>query len=168
MYAVQKLINLYSKYAFVGVIVTIISIGVREVVGSLLPSDTPFYFTISIGLAYLCGFVLSYSGHKTFTFSDIDQLAFGLGRSIAIFLFIALLGMLSTMLISLAVRYLLPLDDYLGKGTASFAFAFGVLLSSIGTFALNRFYTFRGDTHKAHALQKNTSTSRTNITRDIR
>ena len=144
---------LYSKYAVVGAIVAIIAIGIREIIGVLLPSDTPFYYTVSIVLAYLCGFVLSYSGQKMITFGGVSQLAFSLSRSMMMFALIALLGMLSTMFISLTVRYLLPIDEVLGGGAASFAFALGVLISSIGTFSLNRFYTFREDTSTAHTPQ---------------
>ena len=54
----------YSKYAVVGLLVSAIAIVIRELVAILLQSDTPVYYTISILIAYLCGFVLSYLGHK--------------------------------------------------------------------------------------------------------
>jgi putative flippase GtrA len=140
----RDLIQKYSKYAMVGAAVALIAIGIREFVAALLPSDTPEYYTISIFVAYLCGFVLSYLGHKYISFSHIQQLTFSRGQAMGSFIFIALLGMLVTMLISLTIRYLLPMDKIVGESEASIAFAVGVLVSSVATFWLNRIYTFRG------------------------
>ena len=144
MLQLQDLVFKYSKYAVVGAVVAIVAIGIREFIDILLPSDSPSYYTFSIFIAYLCGFALSYFGHKLISFSHIRQLAFSHRHSMIVFVLIALLGMLVTMLVSLTVRYLLPMDVILGSWAASFAFAVGVLISSIGTFWLNRAYTFRG------------------------
>ena len=140
----RELLFKYSKYALVGFAVTVIAIGVRELAGALLPSDTPAYYTLSIFIAYICGFFLSYLGHKFISFNHVEQLAFNHARSMIAFLLIALLGMLATILVSLTVRYLLPIDNYLCGWADSFAFSVGILMSSIGTFWLNRAYTFRG------------------------
>ena len=139
----RELMLRYSKYAVVGAVVAVIAIGIREFVAILLPNDTPFYYAFSIFVAYLCGFVLSYFGHKYISFGHVRQLAFSHGRSISAFLSIALLGMVVTMLVSLAVRYLLPMDRIPGGFGASAAFAVGVLIASVATFWLNRIYTFR-------------------------
>ena len=140
----HELMLKYSKYAVIGAVVAVVAIGIREFVAALMPVDTPAYYLFSIFVAYLCGFVLSYFGHKYISFSHVRQLAFSHGRSMGTFVLIALLGMLVTMLVSLAVRYLLPIDKIPGGFSASIAFTIGVTVSSFGTFWLNRIFTFRG------------------------
>ena len=83
----------YSKYAVVGAVVAVIAIGIRELIAWMLPSDTPVYYSISILVAYLCGFILSYLGHKYFSFSHVKKMAFSRGQSMGAFVLIALLGM---------------------------------------------------------------------------
>ena len=133
----------YLKYAFIGTVVALIAIILREVVGRALPADSPVYYAISIILVYALGILISYVGHRLFSFGHVKDLHFSKSQSLGAFITVALLGMVSTMVLALGIRYLLPIDNLLGQYGAAFAFALATLITSVGTFILNGTYTFR-------------------------
>jgi putative flippase GtrA len=140
-------VSTYSRYAAVGAIVGGVTVAIREAVGAALPADTPVYYSSSVLLAYAAGIVLSYYGHRRFTFGD-RQLAKSSLSSFSLFTLIALLGLAFVAALSVAIRYGFGADQILGRYGAGFAFALATLLASILTYALNFLYTF----HDRHGM----------------
>jgi putative flippase GtrA len=106
-----------------------------------LPADTPVYYSFSVILAYAVGIVLSYYGHRHFSF-ERRQLAKGTARRFLQFAAIAILGLLGTTALSACIRYGLSVDRILGPYGAGFAFAVATFAASILTYGLNSVYTF--------------------------
>ena len=133
----------YFVYACVGVVVALLTIAVRALAARLLPADTPFYYGLSIVIAYVFGIVCSYLGHRLVTFRHVTQLAIGGRVSFLAFVGVALLGLAVSMTVAMLVRYQLPLEELVGNLASTAAFAAGVLAASVLTFTLNRLVTFR-------------------------
>lgn len=141
-------VRTYARYFIVGALVGILTILVREAIAAALPSDTPTYYAVSAILAYIIGILTSYVGHRVFSFRHtvpVGRLSTSLGR----FSLIAILGLISTTILSLVIRYGLPLEIILEKYEATFAFASATVISSLLTYSLNAKYTFaRPETNK--------------------
>ena len=131
----------YSRYFVVGAIVAIVTIGVRELIAVLLPADSPAYYTTSVSLAYLLGVLMSYSGHRVFSFRGATAVG-GTTISLTTFSVIALIGLASTAAMAALIRYGLPLEHVIGALEPTVAFAFATFLSSFITYALNARFTF--------------------------
>src|SRR5690349_4835694 len=103
----------YARFLFVGAIVGIITVGARELIGRVLVADTRQAYSASVILAYVIGITLSFMLNNRFTFSNSS----GYERSWKIFLQfagIAIIGLLTVWLLSLALRYGLRLDEFVG------------------------------------------------------
>jgi putative flippase GtrA len=133
----------YGVYAVVGAVVALLTIVAREVIAIMLPGDDPYYYGISIVCSYILGIILSFFGHRMFSFGDVTELFSGRVKVFVQFVGLALLGMATTFVLAMALRYLLPLDALLGEWAAGLAFATAVLAASLLTFGLNRKVTFR-------------------------
>jgi putative flippase GtrA len=118
----------------------LLSIAARELFGWLLGRDDPTRYSISVALGYVAGIVVSYLLNQRFTFGK-DKAARNWSRFLP-FVGVAMVGLLSTWLMSLALRYGLPLQSLLGKSSASVAFAFATVLSSLITYPLNALFVF--------------------------
>ena len=90
-----------------------LSIACRELFGRLLGTDDPRHYSISVVLAYLAGIAVSFVLNQRFTFSGAPA-ARSWSRFIP-FVVVALVGLVCTWLISLALRYGLPLTALIGK-----------------------------------------------------
>jgi len=132
---------IYCKYFFVGSIVGIIAIVAREIIGILLPADTPVYYMLSVTLVYAGGIIASFYGHYRVTFSHISNKRAAC-ESIGKFTVIAVIGMIVTSLLSYQVRYHLGLEPVFGKILPAFAFGTATVTASLVTFSLNSRYTF--------------------------
>ena len=131
----------YSRYFVVGVTVGIVTIGVRELIAVLLPADSPVYYTTSVSLAYLLGILMSYSGHRVFSFRGATAVG-GTAVSLTTFSVIALIGLASTAAMAALIRYGLPLERIIGGLEPTAAFAFANFMSSFMTYVLNARFTF--------------------------
>jgi putative flippase GtrA len=132
---------IYCKYFAVGAIVGCTAIVVRELIGILLPSDTPVYYLLSVTLVYAGGIIASFYGHYRVTFSHIRRKRAAL-ESIGKFTIIALIGMGITALLSYQIRYRLGLEPVFGKALPALAFGSATVIASLVTYTLNTRYTF--------------------------
>ena len=132
---------IYCKYFAVGAIVGCSAIAAREIIGILLPSDTPVYYLLSVSLVYAVGIIASFYGHYRVTFSHIRRKRAAL-ESIGKFTIIALLGMLITALLSYQIRYRLGLEPVFGKALPALALIFILVYTKKVTYTLNTRYTF--------------------------
>lgn len=135
----------YARFLFVGGIVGVLTIGCRELIAHVLASDTPVLYSVSIVCAYAIGIATSFALNSRFTFKasrSFDWYKF------ARFIVIALVGMLSTWLLSLLLRYGLKLHVVFGDASAGVAFAVATLLSSLITYPLNASVVFREPTRR--------------------
>ena len=132
---------IYCKYFVAGSTVGIIAIVVREIIGILLPSDTPAYYLLSVAVVYAGGILASFYAHYYITFSHIGnkQIAF---KSICKFTIIAIIGMIITTYLSYLIRYHFCLQDIFSKLLPAFSFATATVAASLVTYALNKKYTF--------------------------
>lgn len=133
----------YCRYFLIGSIVGIIAILGREIIGRMLPADTPVYYLFSVIIVYEGGMVASFYGHYRITFTHIKYKRANL-VSMGRFVLIALAGMCITSLFSYLIRYYLHLEPVLGGLLPSFGFAVATLVASVFTFTLNARYTYRG------------------------
>lgn len=127
----------YLGFMFVGGVCTLISIGCRELVRLTLGDDGALRYSVSVLIAYGVGMVAGFSLNRRYTFdSPVKWTAFPR------FVLVGLVGMMSTLALSLALRPLLAhlLDPRL-SGTAAFVAA--SLISSLLTYPLNALLVFR-------------------------
>ncbi len=130
----------YARFVIIGAFVGIVTVGCRELIGHLLVADTPRNFSISVGLAYAIGITLSFFLNHRFTFGGDDS-----SRNWRIFfqfVAIAILGLVSTWILALALRYGTHLDARIGSAAKPVAFATAALLSSLLTYPLNARFVF--------------------------
>ena len=118
-----------------------VTLACRELIDRLLAADTVLYYSLSVVLAYAVGVLLSFLLNRRFTFEKpgSDQ---GFSKFV-LFVAIALAGLVSTWLLSLALRYGLGLQESLGEASAAIAFATAALLSSAITYPLSAWFVFR-------------------------
>ena len=134
---------IYCKYFLVGAVVGITAILVREVIAFLLPADTPFFYGLSVVLVCIGGIVAAYIGHLKVTFSHVDCPLHAFIPTLN-FTLIAILGLVTTTLLSLALRYILPLELVVGEFKPTVAFALATIIASFITYPLNARFTFTG------------------------
>ena len=134
-------IHIYGKYLIVGAIVGVLTILVREAIAAILPGDTPVFYALSASSAYLFGILASYYGHRKVSFSHAKPVG-GLMNSLGRFTLIAILGLITTTVLSIFFRYGLPFEKLLGRYEPTFAFAFATFVASVLTYSLNATYTF--------------------------
>lgn len=140
MHSVNHL-RIYGRYFVIGATVGILTILVREAVAVVLPEDSPPYYALSVSFAYTIGILMSYYGHRTFTFRHASPIG-GTLVSFSRFTVIATIGFIVTTLLSVVIRYGLLLDTLFGKFGATCAFASAALIASVLTYSLNSSYTF--------------------------
>jgi putative flippase GtrA len=130
----------YTRFLFVGAFVGIITVGCRELIGHLLVADTQRNYSISVASAYATGIALSFLLNHRFTFGKTGgQRSWG---KFVQFAAIAIVGLISTWLLSLALRYGLHLDARIGQSARLVAFVGATLLSSALTYPLNSMFVF--------------------------
>lgn len=130
----------YARFLIVGAFVGIVSIGCRELIGHLLAADTRQNFSVSVALAYAVGIMLSFLLNHRFTFGGDDR-----SRNWRIFLrftAIALIGLVTTWILALLLRYGMQLDARVGAAAKLLAFASATLLSTLLTYPLNARFVF--------------------------
>jgi len=131
----------YSRYFIVGAIVGVATIGIRELIAVVLPADNPIYYTTSVSVAYCLGILMSYFGHRVFSFRGATVVG-GTAGSLATFSVIALIGLVSTAAVAALIRYEMPLERIIGAFEPTIAFAFATFISSFITYVLNARFTF--------------------------
>ena len=127
----------YLGFLIVGGICTLISIACRELVRWTLGDEGALRYSISVLIAYGMGMVAGFLMNRRYTFgSAVKWTAFPR------FVLVALVGMTSTLILSLALRPMLAtmLNPQL-SGTAAFVGA--CLISSLLTYPLNALLVFR-------------------------
>ncbi|CAA0111856.1 Uncharacterised protein [Halioglobus japonicus] len=136
----------YLKYLFIGAVVGIASIIGREIIAVFLPADTPEYYALSVFIVYALGILASYTGHRKVSFSHVDMEGQSTASSMTWFTVIAVVGLLCATVLSVCIRYLLPIQGVFGAYSATAAFAIATVITSVITFTLNARHTFRGST----------------------
>jgi putative flippase GtrA len=131
----------YARFLTIGGLVGLLTIGVRELVGSALPGDGPLGYSVSIVIAYCVGILSSFELNRRFTFrsSAPSQQRDELPSFIAC----AIVGLVVTWALSLLLRYGLALDAAIGRLARPVAFATATLLASLLTYFLNARFVFR-------------------------
>jgi putative flippase GtrA len=130
----------YARFMLVGGFVGVVTVASRELIGRVLHADTPQAYSLSVVVAYALGLVLSFLINHRFTYNGSAS-----GRSwrkFVQFVAVALIGMLITWALSLALRYGLRLDSLIGPSAKPVAFATAALLSSALTYPLNSWFVF--------------------------
>ena len=130
----------YGRFLVVGAAVAVITIACRELIGRVLGTDTPFFYSLSVVSAYGIGIALSFVLNRRFTFTQASTIGWS---AYVLFVAVALLGMFLTWMLSVAIRYGLRLQPLLGDASAGLAFAAAALLSSVITYPLNARVVFR-------------------------
>jgi putative flippase GtrA len=141
----------------VGTIAGLFSIACRELFGRLLGTDDPRHYSISVVLAYMAGIIVSFTLNQHFTFSA--QRAPHSWSRFMPFVAVALVGLVCTWLISLGLRYGLPLTALIGKSSAPVAFAAATVLASLITYPLNAWFVFGKKKSAATAMPTTAATS---------
>jgi putative flippase GtrA len=131
----------YRRFFLVGTVVGLLAIALRELIAAALPADTPLFYSISVIVVYVFGILLSYVLQHRFTFK-VD-LGTSDWRRLTSFIAVALIGALTTWLLSLIFRYELGFDRIFGLLSGSIAFGVAALSSSVLTYALNALVVFR-------------------------
>lgn len=147
----------YARFLVVGGIVGVVTIAAREVFQRLTGADTVWHYSLSVVAAYSLGILLSFALNRRFTFGSYVDPAIGLStrsasasapwarstwRMFGSFALLAVAGLLSTWLLSLALRYGLPVERFLGAAGPGAAFGAAALLSTLITYPLNARYVF--------------------------
>jgi putative flippase GtrA len=109
-------------------------------------------------LAYVVGIAVSYFLNHRFTFSG-DAASNNWLRFI-LFVAVALVGLVCTWLLSVALRYGLPLPELIGKSSATVAFGIATLLASLVTYPLNALFVFGKDKSATTPIRATVATSR--------
>jgi putative flippase GtrA len=132
----------YARFVIIGAFVGIVSVGCRELIGYLLAADTASNYSVSVALAYAVGIALSFLLNHRFTFDGNDSSRNW--RSFSRFAAIALVGLVMTWLLALALRYGTHLDALIGSPAKLVSFATATFLSSMLTYPLNARFVFGG------------------------
>jgi len=148
----------YARFLVVGTIAGLFSIACRELFGYLLGADDPRNYSISVALAYAAGIVVSFVLNQRFTFLK-DKAERSWSKFIP-FVAVAMAGLVCTWLISIALRYGLPLTALIGKSSASVAFAAATVLASLITYPLNGLFVFGKKSSATNAMRDTVATSR--------
>ena len=132
----------YSKYFVVGGFIGIFGIGLRELIARMLPEDDPIYYSASVMLTYALLVFVSFFTHRKITFVDFVPVK-STTHSLVRFIATGLIGLGSVTILSNIIRYGLPLELVFGEYSGGTAFAAAAILTSILTFLLNAFFTFK-------------------------
>lgn len=130
----------FLVYVGVGGFVGIVSIGIREIIGLILP-DTPTWYAISVAIAYGSAILLSFQLHKRITFAGALDGA-GTAAPLAKFTAVAVFGLITSTLLAPAIRYGLTLDELIGEFAPFAAFVAACLVVAVISYALNAAFTF--------------------------
>jgi putative flippase GtrA len=136
----------------------LLSVASREVFGRLLVPDDALHYSVSVVLAYMVGIAVSFFLNHRFTF--LGGAASRNWPRFMLFVAVALVGLVCTWLISLALRYGLPLPALIGKSSALVAFALATLLASLITYPLNALFVFGEQKSATKATSTTVATSR--------
>jgi len=148
----------YARFFVVGTIAGLFSIACREIFGHLLGTDDPRHYSVSVALAYMAGIAVSFMLNQRFTFFR-DKATHTWSRFIP-FVAVALVGLVCTWLISVALRYGLPLPALIGKSSAPVAFAAATVIASLITYPLNALFVFGRKSSATSAMSATVATSR--------
>jgi putative flippase GtrA len=129
----------YMRFIVVGAFVGIVTIGCRELIGFLLDGDTRQNFTISVLLAYSVGIALSFLLNRRFTFGRAEPAGV---KAFVRFLAVVLLGLASTTLLAVTLRYGTHLDVLIGALARPVALGAATVLSTLITYPLNARFVF--------------------------
>jgi putative flippase GtrA len=132
-------IKQYSVYFIIGGIVGITAIVLREGIAWLI-GDSPTYYALSVSLVYMFGILLSFILHRNFTFKE-QKTPFYLAQFYS-FILVAILGMLLTVSISIALRYLLHFDTIFNHYSGAISFCLAALTASVFSYYLNARFSF--------------------------
>jgi len=129
----------YSRYFFVGSVVGVSAVILRELVAFLAEDKVGIYFG-TVLFAYAYGIIISFFLHKIFTFkkhleANNKQLHF------CTFTIVAIIGMFLTGAFSLLFRYGCHLDSLIPRYSGSCAFILASLTSSAITYYLHIRYS---------------------------
>lgn len=130
----------YARFLTVGGMVGLASVAARDLFQHLMRTDTPQHYSTSVIAAYGLGIVASFALNRRFTFADARDRA--PWRTFAGFALLALAGLGCTWLLSLALRYGLPVERALGRAGPDAAFAVAAMLSTAATYPLNARFVF--------------------------
>ena len=129
----------YSRFLMTGTVVGLITVASRELIAVALGQDTPASYGASVIFAYALGIVISFAVNRRFTFGQRGRADWSwLPR----FATIAMLGLVATAVLSIAIRYGLPLDRWLGSWAAPSAFGVAALCASALTYPLTAVCVF--------------------------
>jgi putative flippase GtrA len=109
-------------------------------------------------LAYMVGIAMSFFLNHRFTF--LGDAASRNWPRFMLFVSVALVGLVCTWLISVALRYGLPLPALIGKSSAPVAFAVATVLASLITYPLNALFVFGKQRSATKAMSATVATSR--------
>ncbi len=132
----------YARFVIIGAFVGIVSVGCRELIGYLLAADTVWSYSVSVAFAYAVGIALSFLLNHRFTFAGNDSSRNW--RIFSRFVAIAVVGLVMTWLLALALRYGTRLDVHIGSAAKLVAFVTAAFLSSLLTYPLNARFVFGG------------------------
>jgi putative flippase GtrA len=140
----------FATYIAVGIIVGLITVGLRALLAALLPSDTTVFYSVSVVAAYSVGVCMSFALQRRITFSrtDVHQV----GRTFRLFVGVAVVGALATWALALVFRYVLLFDEVFGSLGATAAFVMAALSASVLTYTLNSRVVFRSHVVGRHGL----------------
>ena len=129
----------YGRFLLIGAFVGVITVAARELASMALGSDTPANYSISVVLAYSLGILLSFTINRRFTFGYREP---DYWSRLPLFALIAVIGLLSTTVLSLILRYALNLQAALGQLSAPVSFAVATLCASAITYPLTALFVF--------------------------
>lgn len=125
----------YGRFLVVGAIVGVASLAMREALGWAFGDEGPFDYSVTVIASSTFGVLLSFSINRAVTFSRGGRKA-GWSKFPA-FAAIAVLGVVLAWVFSVALRFGLPLTNWLGVLADSAAYAGGTVLASMFTYPLN-------------------------------
>jgi putative flippase GtrA len=131
----------YVRFVTIGAFVGVVTVACRELIAHALGLDTRLNYSLSVALAYAIGIVLSYVLNGRWTFKSGARSWHW--KAFALFILIAVLSLVSTWALSIALRYGLPLERVVGKYWPALAFASAAFLSSLLAYPLNAVFVFR-------------------------
>lgn len=131
----------YLKYAFIGAVIALFAILMRELIGAFLP-QTKFYYILSILIVYAIGIFLSFELQQKFTFKKVDKRK----NKIIIFFVIAICVAFLSSCLSYFIRYFTNIEVYVGESlSATLSFSISVVFCSFLSFVLNKKMVFSED-----------------------
>ena len=130
----------FGKYFFIGGVVGVITLIVREIIAFMLGKDNPGLYLLSILLAYTIGTIINYLLQRIFTFkinkSSFDWVTF------LNFSLVSVLGAVVTSIFSFIYRYCLNFDYIFLNYSATIAFGMASITASVFTYSTNALFTF--------------------------